>query len=700
VSGFEEEVVMRTHDVPADAADDERRYRDLVEQLPMPLTVHRGGAIVYVNASLAGLVGVDEPAKLIGRELIDFIDPVGHDDHRERLRRLYDGEQLTTHLHIRTVDGRSLDAEVTGIPIVFDGEPAVLSLLQDVTARRREEAALRSSEARFRSLVQRGSDLVAVIDREGCFTYASPSVKDLVGVDPDSLVGQSAFSFVHPADLVAMEDLFVEYLTEPQVETNRYTVRVRSAGGGWRHIELLVENMLDEPDVAGLVLSAWDMTERTEVEHSLRVSEARFRALVQNATDMIVVLDARWRFTYLSPAVTTTLGWSPTELLGRHLTELVHDQDLPALTEKLARRSSDDEGIPLVHRLAHRDGGFRWVEALVTSHYEDPAVRGLVVNARDVTWRVEAEAAMRASEIRHRALIEHISDVVVVTDGRARVSYVSPALERVLGWSAEVAAGKSLFAVVHADDRERTRTWLTSQLARTGLAGPHRLRLQRADGAYCHIEAMANNRLDDPAVQGLVFIARDITAQVAAEDGLRYLALHDPLTGLPNRTLVTDRLCAALAARERQGGSTAVLVLDLDGFKQVNDSFGHDAGDAVLVELAWRMQAALRDVDTVGRLGGDEFAVVLPSAGSKQEALDAAGRLLEVLARPVHHPDFEIALGASIGMALAPHDGEEAGTLLRNADAAMFRAKHGRLGVATCGDAAEPQESSETGGWA
>jgi diguanylate cyclase (GGDEF)-like protein/PAS domain S-box-containing protein len=462
-------------------------------------------------------------------------------------------------------------------------------------------------------------------------------------------------------------------------------VRVVHHDGGHRVVEVVADNLLDDPDVGAVVLAMWDVTDRVAAEEALRASEARFRALLRNASDMIAV-HRKGVFTYVSPAVTRILGWSPDEIVGRTVASVVH----PDHHEELRRRIGErQQGVPSSganrYRLLHRDGHWIWFETISSTYTSEPGVEGV-----DITATIEAEEALRASEQRHRALVEHLSDIIVVADAEGTATYVSPAISRVLGWSAEAVTGRSLFDGMHRDDVERTRARLHAAVAGgPGLYGPDRFRYLRSDGAWRHVETTASNRLDDDAVGGIVFIVRDVTAQVDAEERLRHLALHDPLTGLANRTLVKDRLQVALAAGRRQGTTTALLVVDLDHFKDVNDGLGHEAGDAVLEELARRMAATLRDVDTVGRLGGDEFAAVLPAAGTVGEALDAGRRLLEALAVPVRHQGEDLQLGGSIGVALAPDHGDDVDSLLRHADAAMFRAKADRSGLAVFHDADE-----------
>ena len=291
--------------------------------------------------------------------------------------------------------------------------------------------------------------------------------------------------------------------------------------------------------------------------------------------------------------------------------------------------------------------------------------------------------ALRRSEERYRAIVQHAPDLVaiVAADGLAR--YASPSHHRLLGYPAAQVEGKDLFALVHPEDRAPLRAAL-------GAAGrrPHEaaedapaaaFRLRHADGSWRTVDARVTNRLDDPAVRGFVLIGRDITVRAEMEVALQHQAMHDALTGLPNRALLHDRLGQALLVARRERTPLALLLLDLDRFKEVNDTFGHHVGDALLVEVAARVQGVVRASDTVARLGGDEFAVLLPgddAAGAGR----AASSILAALDAPTTVEDHALHLAGSIGIALYPAHGADAATLLRQADIAMYVAKRTHSG--------------------
>lgn len=293
-----------------------------------------------------------------------------------------------------------------------------------------------------------------------------------------------------------------------------------------------------------------------------------------------------------------------------------------------------------------------------------------------------ATADVRRTEARFRALVHNLPDLVVVTDEEGTVSFVSPSVTALLEWSAEEAHGAQLATVVHPDDRVR----FEAALAQSAGDVSAEIRVRARDGRYRWFEGAITNLHDDPAVEGLLITAHDVTAQKAVEDRLAHQATHDPLTHLPNRVIVDDRLGHALERGRRDGSRAAAIFLDIDEFKQVNDRWGHAAGDDLLREVAIRVQRAARAADTVGRYGGDEFVVICENLPTAADALVVAERIRDEVARPARLDGAEVLVGTSIGVALSADAEESTRDLIDRADAAMYEAKskgRGRIVIDT-----------------
>jgi diguanylate cyclase (GGDEF)-like protein/PAS domain S-box-containing protein len=284
----------------------------------------------------------------------------------------------------------------------------------------------------------------------------------------------------------------------------------------------------------------------------------------------------------------------------------------------------------------------------------------------------------RESEARFRSLVQNASDVTMVLGADTVVSYVTPPVQRVLGWDPAELLGVELADLVHPEEAAYARAFYAEMDGRHPpgeSAATVEWRVRHRDGSWRQFEVVNASLLDDDAVRGIVATLRDVTERRALERELEHQAFHDRLTGLANRALFRDRLEHALARRNRNQHPVAVLLLDLDDFKVVNDSLGHAAGDRLLVMVAERLRGHLRVSDTTARLGGDEFAVLLDDPAAADEAMRVAERLIEVLAAPYQLDGRELFVRASIGVALAAATGQPADELLRDADMAMYAAK-------------------------
>ena len=299
-------------------------------------------------------------------------------------------------------------------------------------------------------------------------------------------------------------------------------------------------------------------------------------------------------------------------------------------------------------------------------------VRQVVMLRGDALLR-ERRAA-RMVEDRYASLIANASDVIMIVAADGIVRFASPAIERTLGLRPEEITGRSLPELWGGEDGERLRRFLEEVGASAGgTVGPVELRIEQGH-KRCVIESVGSNLTQDPAVAGLALNFRDISERKALEEQLRQLAFHDSLTLLANRNLFRDRVQHALTLASGGVGTVAVMFLDLDNFKNINDSLGHDAGDRLLQAVAQRIVKTTRSSDTVARLGGDEFAVLLEKVGRSADVEQLAQALIDTLALPFALDGKEVRIGVSIGVAFA---GPEAGaeTLLSNADIAMYHAK-------------------------
>ena len=282
---------------------------------------------------------------------------------------------------------------------------------------------------------------------------------------------------------------------------------------------------------------------------------------------------------------------------------------------------------------------------------------------------------MHANDDAFRALVQHLQDIITVHDTQGITLYESPSTSRLLGYPPGALVGRIPFDSIHPKDLPRTREAFAKLLKGEPPKNPVEFRFRHAKGHWIHLEALGNNLLDHPGIRGVVITSRDVSERKKAEKRAQYLSQHDALTGLPNRFLMQDRLRQAIIQARRGGGVVALMFIDLDRFKTVNDEFGRVIGDALLKQVAERLRNCLRDTDTVARLGGDEFIIMIPDAANVDVVGEVAQRVLTEFSRPFSDRDQEMYVSASIGISLFPRDGSDPEELVKHADRAMYSAK-------------------------
>ncbi|HZR68226.1 MAG TPA: PAS domain S-box protein [Burkholderiales bacterium] len=422
-----------------------------------------------------------------------------------------------------------------------------------------------------------------------------------------------------------------------------------------------------------IIAAARDVTERLEREQELQ----RFRLAMDNSADMIVLIDrATMRFIDVNRTACRLLGYSREELLqmGPHDVLPVGREELERSYDELIADPSRPSGMNSVYRC--RDGTalpFESTRRVLRSG--DKYIIAAV--SRDIRERLAAEEALRRSNERFNLAVRATNDVIWDWDLTTDELWWNENLKRVFGYAPEASrTGEFWERHIHPEDHDRIVKGIGELLESGGENWSDEYRFLRSDGTYARV-LDRGHAVRDSAGRAVRMIGAmtDITMRKEAEEKLAYLAQFDSLTGLPNRHLFRDRLMQAMARARRSGKAMAVLFIDLDRFKLINDTLGHGAGDRLLKEATGRLRSCVRSSDTVGRFGGDEFGAIITDLAKPADASLVAQKIIDALARPFQLDGHESYVTASVGITLFPADGEEAGTLIMNADAAMYRAK-------------------------
>lgn len=411
---------------------------------------------------------------------------------------------------------------------------------------------------------------------------------------------------------------------------------------------------------------------RLRQERAVWASEQRLQALLRHSSDVVSILDGEGRLQYNSPASARILGYEARDLQGRPVRDFVHPDDLAPVAEAQARLLGAAGGTETVQfRFRDKAGGFIWMESVASNQLHNPAIGGIVANTRDITERKRTEEALR----RAATVIENTREGVVITDPQGIIISVNPAFTEITGYSGQEALGRHIRLLRSGRHEAEFYRRMWAGLRASG-DWQGEVWNRRKNGEVYPQRLTINAVKDrDGRVVSYVGVFADISQLKLSQERLEYLAHHDPLTDLPNRLMFRERVEHAMQRARREDEYLAVLFLDLDRFKNVNDSLGHSVGDEVLKAVAERLQRVVREDDTLARQGGDEFTVLMEGLERPEQAAPLADKIIQALREPFRVQAQEIFLGASIGISVYPSDGGDVESLLRNADAAMYQAK-------------------------
>lgn len=668
--------------------ESEERLRLILENSrDVQLQARMDGVIEFVSPAIRDVLGWD-PEDLIGQTPAAFMHPEDLALLREAGQRLQAGQAPTRIGRLRRKDGTYAWIESVMSPVLDeDGQPVSrIASWRDVGDRVKAAERLVEAEERYRLLAENSSDAVFSASPDAVFTYVSPSVTGLLGWQPDDMVGCTPVDFMHPDDVPVMQEQVARVGHGHPVA---FRARFRTADDSYRWISATVSPVLDGSGAVIERIGSWRNAE-TEVaaEQALTTERDRLRATLDVELDPHVTLRAvrneddtivDFEFIDANAVALTYMDIDATGLTGALLTSMYPSDAGRILIAEYAHVVStgepivDDEYVYPNERLA---GAVR-TYALRAAKLGD----GLSVVWRDVTEHQTMVRALADSEERFRLLAENSTDVVLLT-ADMDVVWVSPSLTEQLGWQPSDWIGHNPGDFLHPDDRERLERQGVDDFRTRAIV--QRSRIRDAAGVYHWVESHSGpHRSKGGTVTGIVASFRVVDDQVTLEEQLDRLARTDPTTGLINSREAMAQIHGLAGRTPRTGTRIALLFCDIDLFKDINDTYGHPAGDTVLRELATRLCGAVRTDDIVARIGGDELLITLTGVHDLDEAHAIAEKIRSTAAEPITTEAGTVTATLSIGVTLL-HPGETPDDLVSRADAAMYEAKRaGRNRVTT-----------------
>jgi len=652
------------------------RRRILVDQSRDGISIlDENGKVYEANQRFAEMLGYS-PEEVRELHVWDWDTQWTREQLLEMVRTVDEaGDHFETY-H-RRKDGTVFDVEISTNGAVVVGQKLVFCVSRDITERKQAEEALSRSEQNFHDSLENSPLGIRVLDKNGKTLYINRALLDVWG-----------YSNIEEMEAVPRKQRYTPQSYHEHME--RLDKRKRG-----EHAPLSYELSIVRSDGQVRYLSAYrgellwngekqfqmvyqDITEHRQLEEALAKSEERYRTVLEQMEDAYFETDIAGNLTFCNDAICRQLGYSREELIGMNYRDYTPDDDVQRVYKafnQVYQTGKPVKAFPTVRirkdrrRLSAETSAF----PLQNESGEIIGFRGI---NRDVTERAQMIKALSESEERYRTILAAIEEGYYEVDLAGSFTFVNNATCRQLGYSKEELIGMNYLAYIPKEEAKGIyKAW--NKVYRTGKPlKSFPFTCIRKDGTQVFLESSVSPlRNNEGRIIGFRSISRDVTEHKQFEQRLAEMATHDPLTGLPNRILLSDRFTIALALSRRTRNKLAVLMLDLDRFKAVNDSMGHDVGDQLLKAVGKRLESTMRKSDTVARIGGDEFIVVLPQIPQANEAAKLAQRILDEFREPFVFDDRRLRVTTSIGVAVCPEDGKDIESLLKNADTAMYWAK-------------------------
>jgi diguanylate cyclase (GGDEF)-like protein/PAS domain S-box-containing protein len=629
----------------------------------------------WVSASVFDILGW-RPEQMVGKPTADFIFP---DDlpaiYYERANVEAGLKRQSIRARFLTSSGsvRWMIAQVRANVGESGSTISNMISLHDVHEEEMVRREFAASEERYRLLAENASDLIILLDADDVCRWVSPSSMELFGWRPEEMLGKRVEDFAHYDDL----EKILGQRERPSAEIFSVdAIRFRRADGEYTWVSGRGRNVRNSyGELTNRIMALRDVTSQVVAEQELARSEALFRLVLENQMDVTARLSQDGSVEWITPSVFSLVGWQPEEVAGRNISEFVNTADIPRLGLTIDNVTA---GLTEFYeaRILTVTGEEKWVATNAKPLFNELGeTTGSVINVRDISVEHATRTQLARSERLFRLALESAPIGIAVLDLERRFLATNPVLGEMVGRSPQWLLEHGIADVLDPDDDQLDRHMRAEALSGRVIHAGRQERLRRPDATLVWVEH-AIGLLRDESGTPLFFVSTfvDVTESRAIQEKLRFQATHDTLTQLVNRRDLYLRAESLQRRRARTGEHVGVLYIDIDGFKVVNDTFGHYVGDVVLKAAAERLAAVGRKDDVVSRVGGDEFVILLPALHSLDDAVAVANTIVEKFREPISTEGVSITLGVSVGVALALDDETADGTL-RRADAALYEAK-------------------------
>lgn len=536
-------------------------------------------------------------------------------------------------------------------------------------------AGLSEAQRRLKAILDAIPDPVWLKDADGIYLSCNQGFEWFFGAREAEIVGKTDYEFVshEQAEFFREHDRKAMLAGKPSVNEEWLTF---ASDGIRRLFETIKTPMLDEDGkIVGVLGIARDITKRAEAEHALLQSRQQTQQYLTVVGVMLIVLDTEGRVRLVNRKGCEMLDAAEADILGKDWFKTFLPERLRAELSEFFTQMMEGNAVPveyLENAILTRGGEERevaWHNVILRD--ESGKVSGVLASGEDITERKQAEKELGLAA----KVFEQSGESIMITDAQRNIVMVNQAFTAITGYSEAEVLGRNP-RLLSSGRHDRTFYETMWETISTQGRWQGEVWNRRKDGSlYPEMLSIISVQGDKGELSAYIGISSDITQSKAAQERIQRLAHFDPLTELPNRALLNDRIHHELSAAQRRHTPLVVMFVDLDHFKNINDTLGHRIGDELLIMVATRLKSTVREVDTVSRQGGDEFVLILPDTDA-DGAAHVSGKLLEAVAQPYQIESYELTVTLSIGIALYPEDGKNFDALSKCADAAMYRAKH------------------------
>lgn len=659
--------------------------RALMESEARLKAIYRSSAIAIARVSLerkilecnpvfvSFLKYTEEELKVI--PVRDYTHPDDVENDQFLFHELLNGNKSTYALEKRyiTVDGKIVWGRLN-MSVVKDQNKNPLfciAMVEDITERRLAEEALEASEEKWKSLVENAPDFILTLDLELKVNFINVKLPDEL---KKGIVGQSIINFLRPNDKEGLKKAINEVIKEGS--PNSYFVQGYHLNGNEAWYSTRIGPIFYEGKVSGVILIISDISDQKKVEEALTNTERKLKEISFNFPGIIFQFsinpDNEINFKYLSDSTQEFLGMSSESILADpgNFFNLIPEQERNSVKNSIIETKQNHWTLDF--RLNTENKNRIWVRSTASKQMDikekDSIWNGVLL---DITKQVKAEEELHLAA----TIYENTIEAVMITDCNGIIQSVNNAFTQITGYSSDEAVGRvaNLLKEDYEDQEFSINMWSALNTKGTWTGETENIRKNREKyPLWLSITEVKNS--DDKVIH-YVAIFSDITERKKHEDYIHYHAYHDSLTDLPNRKMFHEILVKSLAQNERSNHFLAILFIDLDGFKAINDNYGHNIGDLLLIEVGNRLKSSVRKGDTIARLGGDEFTLILPQLKTEKDSEIIAKKILSAFLKPFIIDNNILNVGTSIGISLHPNDGNDAEELIRKADDSMYYIK-------------------------